>query len=119
MKPLTHFILIFCTGLFVGCAASIPPEELINARQVCSHASASPATQRLPAELSRARAALALAEKAFSDNPTSLRTRALAIIAYREAKRVEALAATASGIAVTVNANTDLQPIEVKNDKEK
>ncbi len=111
MKSANPFVIIACAGLLAGCAASMPSEELLNARQVCSHASASPASQRLPAELSRARAALALAEKAYSENPSSFRTHALAIIAYREAKRVEALAVTANDVTVTAKDNLEIQPV--------
>ncbi len=114
MKPTTCLIIIACSGLLAGCVASIPPTELIDARQACWHASASPATQLVPAELSKVREALSQAEKSFRDDPNSSRTRALAILAYREAKRVEALAATASNNAVTAKANKE--PETTQND---
>jgi hypothetical protein len=92
MNPLAY-VIIACSGLLVSCAATLPPQELLDARQACSHASASPATQRVPAELSKARKTLARAEKSFRDSPTSARTRALANLAYREAREAEVLAA--------------------------
>jgi hypothetical protein len=119
MKRITCRIIIACAGLLVGCAASLPPTELIDARQACSHASASPATQRVPDALLKAREALALAEKSFRDDPNTSRTRALAILAYQEAKHVEALAATASDNAVTAKANKDLQTTQTDMVKQK
>jgi hypothetical protein len=104
-----YLIIIVCAGLLAGCAASIPaPRELINARQAFAHASASPATQLVPAELHKARVALARAEKAFLENPQSYRTQGLANLAYREAKLVEALGVTASDDAFTAEANRQL-----------
>ena len=119
MKPITCLIIVACTGLLVGCAASIPPTELIDARQAYSHASASPATQFVPGELNKAREALALAEKSFRNDPNSPRTRALATLAYREAKRVEAFAATANDNAVSAKANKELETTQTDMVKQK
>jgi outer membrane protein OmpA-like peptidoglycan-associated protein len=121
MKPIAYLIIIACAGLLVGCAASIPPAELVNARQAYQHASRGQAAQLVPAELHKAQAALAIAEKSFQDDPKSFRTRDLAYVADRKAKMAEALATTAAGNAATAKADKDLQATQteiVKNTKE-
>jgi outer membrane protein OmpA-like peptidoglycan-associated protein len=121
MKLMTYLVLIATAGLLAGCAASTPPAELINARQAYQQASAGPAAQLVPAELHKAQAALAIAEKSFQDDPGSFRTRDLAYVADRKARMAEALATTASGNATTARANKDYQAAQteiVKNTKE-
>jgi len=120
MKPIRYFIIIACAGLFFNCA-SVPPPELINARQAYQHASASQAAQLVPAELHKAELALAIAEKSFQDDPKSFSTKDLAYIADRKAKLAEALAGTVAENAKTANANKDYQSTQteiVKNTKE-
>jgi outer membrane protein OmpA-like peptidoglycan-associated protein len=121
MKPFAYLIIIACAGLLVGCAASVPPTELVNARQAYQHASAGPAAQLVPAELHKAQEALAIAEKSFQDDPKSFHTRDLAYIADRKAKLAEALATTAAENAATAKANKEYQATQteiVKNTKE-
>jgi len=120
MKPIKFSIIIACVGLLFGCA-SVPPPELINARQAYQHASEGQAAQLVPAELHKAQIALAIAEKSFQDDPKSFTTRDLAYIADRKAKMAEALATTAAGNAATSKANKDYQATQteiVKNTKE-
>ena len=112
MKTLTWFIgiaSIACSGLLVGCAASVPPEELLSARQAYQQASVGQAAQLVPAELHKAQEALAAAEKSFQDEPNSVRTRDLAYVADRKAKTAEALATTAAGVAAKTKADADFQ----------
>jgi outer membrane protein OmpA-like peptidoglycan-associated protein len=121
MKSILYLIIIACIGVLVGCAPSIPPTELINARQAYQHASAGQAAQLVPAELHKAQEALAVAEKSFQDDPKSFRTRDLAYIADRKAKMAEAFATTAAGNAATAKANKDYQTTQneiVKNTKQ-
>jgi len=121
MKPITYLVIIACVGLLAGCAASIPPPELVNARQAYERASAGQAAQLVPAELHKAQEALAIAEKSFKDDPESFRTRDLAYVADRKAKLAEALATTAAENAATAKANKDYQATQteiVKNTKE-
>src|SRR4030065_2339061 len=106
MKPIRYLIIIACAGLFFSCA-SIPPKELINARQAYQQASKGQAAQLVPAELHKAQVALASAEKSFKNDPKSFRTRDLAYIADRKAKMAEALAITAAENAATAKANRD------------
>jgi len=121
MKPVSFLIIIACVGLLAGCAASIPPPELVNARQAYERASAGQAAQLVPAELHKAQEALAIAEKSFKDDPESFRTRDLAYVADRKAKLAEALATTAAENAATAKANKDYQATQteiVKTTKE-
>jgi outer membrane protein OmpA-like peptidoglycan-associated protein len=120
MKSITYFIMLACVGLLMSCA-SVPPKELVDARQAYQHASAGQAVQVVPAELHKAQEALAIAEKSFQDDPKSFRTRDLAYVADRKAKMAEALATTAVGTAATAKANKDYQAAQteiVKNTKE-
>lgn len=112
--------MLACVGLLMSCA-SVPPKELVDARQAYQHASAGQAVQVVPAELHKAQEALAVAEKSFQDDPKSFRTRDLAYVADRKAKMAEALATTAVGTAATAKANQDYQAAQteiVKNTKE-
>lgn len=121
MKSMIYLITMVFAGLLVGCGASIPPIELVNARSAYQHAKAGEAAQLVPAELHKAEAALAIAEKAFLDDPKSFKTRDLSYIADRKAKMAEAQAITASETAKTEKANKDFQAAQtqiVKNTKE-
>jgi len=121
MKSIIYLITITFAGLLVGCGASIPPTELVNARQAYQHASSGQAAKLVPAELHKAEAALAIAEKSFQDEPKSFHTRDLAYIADRKAKMAEALAITAAENATKAKANTDYQATKteiVKSAKE-
>ena len=121
MKPTASIIIALCAGLLAGCAASVPPTELVNARQAYQHATTGQAALLVPAELHKAQEALAIAEKSFLDEPQSFRTRDLAYVADRKAKMAEALATIAAGSATTAKANKDYQATQteiVNNTKE-
>ena len=121
MKPTASLMIALCAGLLAGCAASVPPTELVNARQAYQHATAGQAALLVPAELHKAQEALAIAEKSFLDEPQSFRTRDLAYVADRKAKMAEALATIAAGNATTAKANKEYQATQteiVKNTKE-
>ena len=120
MKTNRLLIVIAGVALLVGCA-SVPPPELVNARQAFQHASSGDAARLVPAELHKAEVALAIAEQSFQDKPKSFITRDLAYVADRKAKMAEALATTAAGTAATASANKDYQAAQtqiVKNTKE-
>ncbi len=121
MKLLTSLIIIAWAGMLAGCAATLPPTELINARQAYQHASSGQAAQLVPAELHKAQMALAIAEKSFQDDPKSFHTRDLAYIADRKAKMAEALATTAAGNIATAKANKEFTAVQgevMKNAKD-
>ena len=122
MKSFISLIIISSwAGLAIGCSASLPPTELVNAREAYQNASTGQAARMVPAELHKAQEALAAAEISFKNDPTSFRTRDLAYIADRKARMAEALATTAVGTAATAEANKDYQSAQteiVKNTKE-
>ena len=108
MKSITTLITIACAGLLLSCA-SVPPPELVAARQSYEQAINSRAAQLVPAELHKAQVALALAEKSFKDEPKSYITRDLSYIADRKAKMAEALATTVAEKKTTSQAEKDFQ----------
>src|SRR5512140_2819653 len=109
MTLLRTFVPLAFAGLFFGCAASIPPAELIDARLAYQHAAVGPAAELMPAELSDAREPLAEAEGSFLTDPGSTRTRNLADVAERKARMADVVASSAAGKAVTTMAKSDSQ----------
>jgi len=121
MKLIQYLIIVTFVGLIIGCSASAPPVELVNARQAYQQASSGQAAKLVPAELHKAQVALAEAEKAFQDDPDSYTTRDLAYIADRKAKIAEGLASSAAEKASTEKANKDFETTQaeiIKSGKE-
>lgn len=114
MKTLTYLMSIAFAGLLIGCAATVPPAELVSARQAFQEASAGQAAQLVPAELHKAQEALAVAEKSFKDDPKSFKTRDLAYVADRKAKMAEALATTAAGDVAKAKADKEYQTTQAE-----
>src|SRR5215468_3428579 len=82
-------------GLVIGvaaCATTYPPPELLSARTAYATAARGPAASAAPDELHKARTALDVAEKAYTDHPRDLETRDLAYIAERKAQLADARA---------------------------
>ena len=84
--------LVAVAGIFGGCAATMAPSELVNARTAYKRASSGTTAAVAPAELHVARLALAQAETSFRENPDSYRTRDLAYVAERRVQLAEAAA---------------------------
>ena len=114
MKTSLSLFVIACIGLLIGCSASTPPTELVNARLAYQHAAGSTAAQLVPAELHKAEAALAAAEKSYQDDANSFMTRDLAYVADRKAKMAEALAVTAAGTASSAQSTKDYQATQTE-----
>ena len=95
MKTKQFLIIVTLAVLFAGCA-TMPPNELVNARSAYRIASEGPAAQLAPAELHNAQDALALAEKSFLKEPDSAKTKDLAYVAQRKAEMAGAMGATAA-----------------------
>jgi len=93
MKPLTHvaFVLVAATG----CASTLPPPELVAARNAYNHAATGPASQFDPADLHSAQETLAAAETSFNKDPSSQNTKD---IAYTAERRSEIAAARGDAI---------------------
>lgn len=92
MKTRYFFILAALTLLLAGCA-TLPPGELVNARQAYRHASEGQAATLAPAELHKAKQALNLAEQSFVQEPESFKTKDLAYAAQRKAELANAVGA--------------------------
>lgn len=119
MKSNSLIIIAVAALLLAGCA-SVPPPELVNARQSYNQAINSPAAQLVPAEVHKAKQALAVAELSFKEDPKSFRTVDLAYIADRKAKMAVALSMTAAEQATEAKANKDYQAAQdqvMKNTK--
>lgn len=76
----------------VGCGATLPPPELVDARKAYERASHGLAAQLAPAQLDTAKQALDKAEKSFEDEGTDAPTPDLAYLAERKAEIAEATA---------------------------
>jgi outer membrane protein OmpA-like peptidoglycan-associated protein len=109
MKFMIYFIAIVFTGLFIGCSATMPPQELVNARLSYQQASTGQAGQLVPAELHKAKTALDRAEESFLKDPDSYMTRDLAYVADRKSKLAEALAVTFAENVATEKAKKDYE----------
>lgn len=112
MKLIKYLIITLFFALLIGCSASVPPQELVDARQAYELASKGEALQLVPAELHKAEIALADAEKSFQDEPDSYKTRDLAYIADRKAKMAEGLANSAVEKEATLKANQDYKKVQ-------
>lgn len=121
MKTIKYFIIVTFVAMLIGCSASIPPKELIDAREAYKQASAGEALKLKPDELHKAHVALGMAEKSFLNEPNSFVTRDLAYIADRKAKIAEGLANSAADKASTETANENYQKAQteiLRNTKE-
>ena len=92
MKTKQFLMIIILAALFAGCA-TMPPNELVNARQAYRIASDGEAAELAPAELHKAQDALNLAEKSFLKDPDSAKTKDLAYVAQRKAELAGAVGA--------------------------
>jgi outer membrane protein OmpA-like peptidoglycan-associated protein len=84
----TSIVLVFA-GAF-GCAAVLPPPDLVTARATYARASQGPAATVDPADLHTAAESLQLAEESFTKNGDTFGTRDLAYVADRRAQIAEA-----------------------------
>ena len=114
MKFMIYLTTLIFAGLLVSCSASLPPSELVSARQAYQQASTGQAAQLVPAELHKAQIALDAAEKSFKEDPDSYRTRDLAYVADRKSKIAEALAVTAAENAATAQAKKDYEATQAE-----
>jgi len=95
MRTTTLFgsALAFATlTTLVGCGATLPPKELVDARAAYDAASKGPAAQQSPAELHVARQALDAAERSFNDDGDSQHTKDAAYVAIRKAQTADSIA---------------------------
>lgn len=99
-------------SLGVGCGATPPPRELVDARMAYERAAKGPARELVPADLHTAKTALDRAEAAFEREPSADATRDLAYIAQRKALATEALAGQAAASRDRERAQRELQDVQ-------
>ena len=93
-RYLARFVSVAVFAILgVGCA-TVPPTELVLARQAYQRASLGAAREGAPAELHKAKASLDKAEEAFAEEPDSQKTRDLSYVAERKAQLADAIAET-------------------------
>lgn len=93
LKSLAPTAGLCASILLLGCSATPPPKELVDARSSYARASEGPAKKLSPAELDTARQALSKAEASFEADPEGDEAKNLAYIADRQAQLAEAAAA--------------------------
>jgi outer membrane protein OmpA-like peptidoglycan-associated protein len=90
MRTLRSTTVIVAFAASAGCAASIPPQDLVTARAAYVRASHSAAADFDPADLHAANESLDAAEQSFTKNGASAETVDLAYVADRRAQIAEA-----------------------------
>jgi outer membrane protein OmpA-like peptidoglycan-associated protein len=119
MKHFKYFIVVALVAILAGCATSLPPSELVNARLAFQQANKGQAAVLVPAELHKAKLALDQAENSFLQEPESYRTKDLSYIADRLAKTSEAEAVIIAQDAITTKANKDYETTQAEILKDK
>jgi outer membrane protein OmpA-like peptidoglycan-associated protein len=104
-----QFLILVSLAVFIAGCATMPPNELVNARSAYRIASEGQAAQLAPAELQNAHEALNLAEQSFLKESDSYKTKDLAYAAQRKAEKAEAVGAMAADKASKDKANVDFQ----------
>jgi outer membrane protein OmpA-like peptidoglycan-associated protein len=102
-KDLGLIIAGVCTGTLVACAATLPPQELVNARTEYEKASTGTAQQLNPADVHEAKSQLDVAEASFSEEGDTQTTRDKAYLAQRQAQLAMSVARTRKANASTDN----------------
>jgi outer membrane protein OmpA-like peptidoglycan-associated protein len=92
MKTLDVSLLAATSILAIACSTTPAPKDLMDARAAYEGAANGPAAQLDPAGLHVAREELAAAERSFSNDGDSFRTRDLAYVAIRKAQLADATA---------------------------
>jgi outer membrane protein OmpA-like peptidoglycan-associated protein len=101
--------------LLLGCAAALPPKELVDARAAFQQAQGSQAAQLTPVPLHDAKLSLDAAEQAFQEDATSERTRDLSYVALRKAELARAQGDIAGAAAQKEQATRDLAQLQTQN----
>lgn len=97
MRTLQHMRFVTILGSSMGlaaCAATLPPQDLVTAREAYFRASTGPAQTLNPADLHAAKQQLDRAESSFSDDGDTQGTRDKAYVAVRMTERAESVART-------------------------
>jgi outer membrane protein OmpA-like peptidoglycan-associated protein len=90
MSAIRNANILVALAATVGCAASLPPQDLVTARATYGRASPGPAATLDPADLHAADESLQAAEQSFAKDGDTQGTRDLAYVADRRAQIAEA-----------------------------
>jgi outer membrane protein OmpA-like peptidoglycan-associated protein len=90
MKSIQNAAILTLIAAATGCAASLPPQDLVTARATYVRASQGPAASMDPADLHTADESLKAAEASFARDGDTQGTRDLAYVADRRAQIAEA-----------------------------
>lgn len=91
-------LLAVTTSILVGCGATLPPKELVDARAAYQTAAKGPAAQQSPAELHVAKQSLDQAERSFNDEGDAPQTKDFSYVAIRKAQLADASARAALAV---------------------
>jgi outer membrane protein OmpA-like peptidoglycan-associated protein len=97
MKTIRTLCLVIASTSAVtilGCAAAVPPQELVTARATYDRASKGPAQELDPADMHDAKAQLDLAEASFNKDGDTQDTRNMSYVATRKTELAETVART-------------------------
>jgi outer membrane protein OmpA-like peptidoglycan-associated protein len=86
----TSFAFSLAAFALVACGATLPPAELVTARETYARASHGPASQYKPEEIHEAKEALDIAENSFDKNGDAPQTKDLAYAAGLKSEEAEA-----------------------------
>jgi len=89
-----HMVAIIGVPSMLGCAAAMPPQDLVNARTAYDRANTGPAPAFNPADLHTAKEQLDVAEAAFLEDGDTQNTRDQAYLAVRKTEIAETVART-------------------------
>jgi outer membrane protein OmpA-like peptidoglycan-associated protein len=89
---LPNYALVSLISLsLVACGATLPPKELVDARNAYGEAEKAPGAKLKPADLHVAKTALDKAEEEFKENPKDEKVAHLAYVAQRKAMEAKAI----------------------------
>src|SRR5690349_3294894 len=96
MKTTSKMSILACAGAaaIFGCAAALPPQDLVNARTAYDRASKGPAQELDPTGMHVAKQQLDAAEASFANDGDTQETRDGAYLAIRKTQLAEAVART-------------------------
>lgn len=101
-------LVLAAIAVTMGCASSLPPKELVAAREEYSAAARSPTASLKPAELLTAKQELDRAEALFAAEGDTKQTRDVSYVAHRKTLLAESTARTAAAAKDTDDAGKQL-----------
>ena len=104
--------LVLPAALLIGCASTLAPKQLVDARAAYQRAETSKGAGLMPVPLHEAKLALDVAEASFVNDAELDRTIGLAYVAERKAKLAEAQGITADQVAQNAQAQKQLASMQ-------